>query len=33
MKADALDAAKTEEEKARIQENWIFDDFREEEYM
>jgi hypothetical protein len=33
LKADALDAAETEEERARIQENWIFDDFCEEEYM
>jgi hypothetical protein len=33
LKADALDAAETEEEKSRIQENWIFDDFCEEEYV
>ncbi|KAJ5218702.1 uncharacterized protein N7498_000801 [Penicillium cinerascens] len=33
LKADTLDAAETEEERTRIQENWIFDDFCEEEYM
>lgn len=33
LKADALDAAETENEKRRIQENWIFDDFCEEKYM
>ncbi|CEO60418.1 Putative Phosphotransferase [Penicillium brasilianum] len=33
LKADALDAAETEEERARIEENWIFDDFCEEDYM
>lgn len=33
LKADALDAAETEEEQKRLQENWIFDDFCEEEYM
>lgn len=33
LKADALDAAETEEERRRIQENWIFDDFCEEDYM
>ncbi|KGO63638.1 Aminoglycoside phosphotransferase [Penicillium italicum] len=33
LKADALDAAETEEEQTRLQENWIFDDFCEEEYM
>jgi hypothetical protein len=32
FKADALDAAETKEEKARIEENWIFDDFYEEDY-
>lgn len=32
LKADALDAAETAEERARIEENWIFDDFCEEEY-
>ena len=33
LRADALDAAETEEERERIKENWIFDDFSEEEYM
>ncbi|EEH10506.1 conserved hypothetical protein [Histoplasma capsulatum G186AR] len=33
LKADALDAAETEEERVKIQENWIFDDFCEEDYM
>lgn len=33
LKTDALEAAETEEERIRIQENWIFDDFSEEEYM
>jgi hypothetical protein len=33
LKSDALDAAETEEERMRIQENWIFDDFCEEDYM
>jgi hypothetical protein len=32
LKADALDAAE-DEERARIKENWIFDDFCEEDYM
>ncbi|KAL4735270.1 kinase-like domain-containing protein [Aspergillus similis] len=32
LKADALDAAETEEERARIDKNWIFDDFCEEDY-
>ncbi|EAW09030.1 uncharacterized protein ACLA_077770 [Aspergillus clavatus NRRL 1] len=32
LKADALGAAETEEERARIEENWIFDDFCEEDY-
>ena len=32
LKADALDAAETEEERARIHENWIFDDFCEQDY-
>ena len=32
LKADALDAAETEEERARIQDHWIFDDFSEEDY-
>lgn len=32
LKSDALDAAETGE-RIRIQENWIFDDFCEEDYM
>lgn len=32
LKLDALDAAETKE-RIRIQENWIFDDFCEEDYM
>ncbi|KAJ5796191.1 uncharacterized protein N7518_004731 [Penicillium psychrosexuale] len=32
LRADALDAAETEEERIRIQENWIFDDFSEDDY-
>ncbi|KXG47261.1 Aminoglycoside phosphotransferase [Penicillium griseofulvum] len=32
LKRDALDAAETPEEKTRIQDNWIFDDFSEEDY-
>lgn len=32
LKADTLDAAETDEERARIQENWIFDDFCEGDY-
>lgn len=32
LRADALDAAETEEERIRIRENWIFDDFSEEDY-
>ena len=33
LKPDALDAKETEEERARLQENWIFDDFCEEDYL
>ncbi|KAJ5915851.1 hypothetical protein N7454_010992 [Penicillium verhagenii] len=33
LKADALEAAETDEEKAIVQANWIFDDFSEEDYM
>lgn len=33
LKADALEAAETDEERKRIQEHWIFDDFCEGEYM
>lgn len=32
LKADALEAAESEEERARLSEHWIFDDFDEEEY-
>ncbi|KAH2460525.1 hypothetical protein KXW63_000568 [Aspergillus fumigatus] len=32
LTADALDAAETEEERVRINENWIFDDFCEDDY-
>lgn len=32
LKADALEAAESEEERLRICEHWIFDDFDEEEY-
>jgi hypothetical protein len=32
LRADALYAAKIEEERIRIRENWIFDDFSEEDY-
>ncbi|CDM36121.1 unnamed protein product [Penicillium roqueforti FM164] len=31
LRADALDMAETEE-RTRIQENWIFDDFSEDDY-
>ncbi|KAF3394555.1 Endochitinase B1 [Penicillium rolfsii] len=33
LKSDALDAAETEEDRIRIRENWIFDDFCEEDYI
>ncbi|KAM5433157.1 hypothetical protein MferCBS31731_007154 [Microsporum ferrugineum] len=33
LKSDAFDAAETDEERAKIREHWIFDDFCEEEYM
>ncbi|KAJ6016372.1 hypothetical protein N7540_010963 [Penicillium herquei] len=33
LKADALEAAETDEQKAIVQANWIFDDFPEEDYM
>lgn len=33
LKADALDAAESDEERERIREHWIFDDFDEEEYL
>ncbi|KAJ5585265.1 uncharacterized protein N7459_005065 [Penicillium hispanicum] len=33
LKADGLDAAETTDERARLLENWIFDDFCEEDYM
>ena len=32
LKTDALEAAESEEERLTINENWIFDDFDEEEY-
>ena len=32
LKADALGAAESEEERARLAEHWILDDFDEEEY-
>ncbi|KAL5383085.1 hypothetical protein DPSP01_006067 [Paraphaeosphaeria sporulosa] len=32
LKADALEAAESEEERARLSEYWIFNDFDEEEY-
>ncbi|KAF1943375.1 hypothetical protein EJ02DRAFT_502228 [Clathrospora elynae] len=32
LKADALEAAESEEERLRLCEHWIFDDFDEEEY-
>ncbi|KAH6857251.1 kinase-like domain-containing protein [Alternaria rosae] len=32
LKADALAAAESEEERARLEEHWIFDDFDEEQY-
>jgi hypothetical protein len=33
LKADALDAAESEEERTRLCEHWIFGDFDEEEYL
>lgn len=33
LKADALEAAETNEERRTIQENWIFDDYCMEDYM
>ncbi|KAF1846500.1 phosphotransferase family protein [Cucurbitaria berberidis CBS 394.84] len=33
LKADALEAAESEEERQRLHEHWIFDDFDEEEYL
>jgi hypothetical protein len=32
LKVDALDAAESDEERARLCEHWVFDDFNEEEY-
>lgn len=32
LRADAISAAETEDERKIISENWIFDDFNEEEY-
>jgi hypothetical protein len=33
LKADALEAAESEEEKMGLEENWIFDYFEEDNYM
>jgi hypothetical protein len=33
LKADALEAAESEEERQQLSEHWMFDDFDEEEYM
>ncbi|EGE06931.1 hypothetical protein TEQG_05984 [Trichophyton equinum CBS 127.97] len=33
LKADALGAAETKEERARTREHWIFDDYCEEDYL
>jgi hypothetical protein len=33
LKADALEAAESEEERQKLIEHWIFDDFDEEEYL
>jgi hypothetical protein len=33
LKADALEAAESEEKRTRLEENWIFDDFEEANYM
>jgi hypothetical protein len=33
LKADALEAAESDAERETVRENWIFDDFNEEEYM
>ncbi|PYH97880.1 phosphotransferase [Aspergillus ellipticus CBS 707.79] len=33
LKQDTLEAAETAEERTRIEENWIFDDFCEDDYM
>lgn len=32
LKADALDAAGSDEERAKLREHWVFDDFDEDEY-
>jgi hypothetical protein len=32
LKADALEAAESEQERQELREHWIFDDFDEEEY-
>lgn len=32
LKADALEAAESEEERQQLRDHWIFDDFDEEEY-
>ncbi|KAJ0417258.1 kinase-like domain-containing protein [Aspergillus carlsbadensis] len=33
LKVDALEAAETEEERLGLEQNWIFDDFEEDDYM
>jgi hypothetical protein len=33
LRADALDAAETDQERATIQKHWIFDNFYEDEYL
>ena len=33
LKAGALDAAETDEERQHLIDNWLFDDFSEEEYL
>ena len=32
LKADALDAAESDEERARLFEHWVFNNFNEEEH-
>lgn len=32
LKVDAINAAESDEERARLCEHWVFDDFSEEEY-
>ncbi|KAL2859469.1 kinase-like domain-containing protein [Aspergillus pseudodeflectus] len=33
LKTDALEAVESEEERMRLEQNWIFDDFPEDEYL